>query len=109
MIELIVYSFIAMVATASWGKLLFFSIQRDQIFGGWQKVLKRLDEAGNPLNKPLGNCEMCSCFWLALISWLLFFFITDIHLPWYWWVMHYIIYGSIGAMMNLYFLVKLFR
>lgn len=108
MFEIIVYSIIGIIATASFTKLLYFSIQDEQIFGAWQKVLLRLDRKGSKLVKPLGWCETCFCLWLAMLSWGVFFLSTPLHLGG-WWVLHYLIYTSITSNVSLYFLTKLFK
>lgn len=105
---LILHSIIGIIATACFGKLLFYSIQDGQIFGKWQRVLEYLDKSGYSIVKPLGYCEMCFSFWLAVLSWCVFFIVVPHSLGWYW-LLHYCIYVSMSANMTLYFLTKLFR
>lgn len=106
---MIIESIIAILATASFSKFLHFAIQPTQIFEGWQKVLKRMDENGNTLAKPLGLCEMCWCFWWGVVSWILFFAVSGIEASVGQWILHYFLYAFTCGMMNLYFLVRLFK
>lgn len=107
---IIIYSIIAILATASFSKLLHFSIQQDQILGGWQNVLSAMDRRGSLWVKPLGYCEICFAHLLGQISSVLFMailcFINPIGL---YFILLYVCYVPICSIVNLYFITKLFQ
>lgn len=72
----VAFACIFLVATAAVVKVIYITIQPGQIFGGWQNVLNRLNEANsrfaNAIYKPLGGCEVCFSHMFAVISYALF-------------------------------------
>lgn len=105
------YTTIALLANACIVKILHISIQYGQWLGIWQKYLARWDEMGNVfMAKAGGLCEACFShaltfifFWVYLIAMLHVFDIV-----WYAWILWYFIYVSIGTILSLYFITKLF-
>jgi hypothetical protein len=70
------FACVFLVATAAIVKVAYVATQPGQIFGGWQNVLNRLNEANsrfaNAIYKPLGGCEFCFAHMFGAISYLLF-------------------------------------
>ncbi len=125
MLMFILYTILALVANASLVKILHISIQPGQwidILFGYQKRLQQWDLKGNILlSKIGGNCEVCFSHILTFIGyWLYMLFmntiadiwITDTVDNWFWVVfgnvLWYLLYVSIGSMLSLYFITKLF-
>lgn len=121
----LLYTIIALLANASLVKVLHISIQPgewiDSIFQ-YQQRLQKWDMNGNVfLSKVGGNCEVCFSHALTFIGyWLYLLFmneiadvwITDVVHNWFWIVfgnvLWYLLYVSIGSMLSLYFITKLF-
>jgi hypothetical protein len=107
----LLYTVIALIANASMVKIIHISIQPGQWLGIWQKQLAKWDEKGNMfLAKAGGLCEVCFShamtfifFWVYLISMVHVFDIV-----WYAWILWYFIYVSIGTILSLYFINRLF-
>ncbi len=125
MLTFLLYTIIALVANASLVKVLHISIQPGQWIDTLFKYQKRLHEwdvNGNVfLSKVGGNCEVCFSHILTFTGyWLYMLFmntvadvwITDTVDSWLWVVfgnvLWYLLYVSIGSMLSLYFITKLF-
>lgn len=125
MLMFLLYTILALVANASLVKILHISIQPGQwidMLFGYQKRLQQWDLNGNILlSKIGGNCEVCFSHILTFIGyWLYMLFmntvadvwITDTVDNWFWVVfgnvLWYLLYVSIGSMLSLYFITKLF-
>ena len=125
MLMFLLYTILALVANASLVKILHISIQPGQwidMLFGYQKRLQQWDLNGNILlSKIGGNCEVCFSHILTFIGyWLYMLFmnivadiwITDAVDNWFWVVfgnvLWYLLYVSVGSMLSLYFITKLF-
>lgn len=107
---MIIYSLIACLATASFAKALHFSMQQGQWLEKWQGVLYWLETNGyENVAKPLGRCDMCFGYWIATLSWIGFFAVSGYHMSGGMWVAHWFCYVHIGAMLNLFFITRLFK
>lgn len=54
-------------------RIIWPSIQQDQIFGKWQDVLQRMDENGyGSAAKFLGYCELCFSHFCTILSFIVF-------------------------------------
>lgn len=125
MTTFLAYTIVAWLANASLVKILHISIQPgqwiDTLFD-YQKKLLNWDLQGKLfLSKAGGNCEMCFSHLLTFFGfWIYALFmngvvgvwITDELDGWMWIVlanaMWYLVYVSIGSMLSLYFITKLF-
>lgn len=122
----LVYTLIAWVANAGLAKILYISIQPGQWLDSlldWQNKLQQWDLQGKQfLAKAGGLCELCFSHAITFICfWMYVFFINSVHGAWissqldnqlqilvvnFIW---YITYITIGTMMSLYFITKLFE
>lgn len=70
------FALVFLFATAAVAKVVYLSIQPGQIFGGWQNVLNKLNDAhsrfANAIYRPLGGCELCFSHMIGVISYALF-------------------------------------
>lgn len=70
------FALVFLLSTAAIAKVIFITIQPGQIFGGWQRVLNKLNDAhsrfANAIYRPLGGCEICFSHMLGVISYALF-------------------------------------
>jgi len=125
MLTFILYTVVALVANASFVKILHISIQPgqwiDSLFN-YQKRLQKWDLTGNIfLSKVGGNCEVCFShaftfvgYWMYLLfmNGVVDLWITDAVNNWFWVVfgnvLLYLLYVSVGSMLALYFITKLF-
>lgn len=89
-----------MVGTACFGKLLYFAIQPGNILGGWQNILRKLDENEKTdfITKPLGYCLVCFCHALVVLSFIVFASVTvSVFDAWFsvsWqWLINFLFYG----------------
>jgi len=89
------------------------AIQKGQIFGGWQEVLRRLDLKGSQFYKLLGGCKLCTAQFFTILSYLAFAAFTSatglfpfgaIHL-----LTWYLVYVPIGAIVTFLFLTKIIK
>lgn len=125
MITFLLYTIIAWIANASLIKILHISIQPGQwidILLDYQKRLLDWDLKGKLfLSKVGGNCDVCFShiltffgFWLYVLfmNKVLNVWITDGLDSWIWMLfvnaMWYLVYVSVGSMLSLYFITKLF-
>ncbi len=121
----LLYTIIAWLANASLVKILHISIQPGQWIDAlfdYQKRLLNWDIKGKlVLSKAGGNCEVCFShiltffgFWVYVLfmNKVLHVWITDGIDGWIWVLlvnmMWYLVYVSIGSMLSLYFITKLF-
>ena len=125
MIIFCLYTIIAWLANASLVKILHISIQPgqwiDTLFN-YQKHLQEWDLRGNIfLSKVGGNCEVCFSHTLTFFGyWVYVVFMNMVLNVWIsdslevmWQILlvnivWYLVYASIGSMLSLYFIVKLF-
>lgn len=125
MLIFLLYTIIAWLANASLAKIIHISIQPgqwiDTLFN-YQKRLQQWDMSGNLFfSKAGGYCEVCFSHLLSFIGyWIYILFmntiadvwIADFVQAWYWVVfgniVWYLVYISIGSMLSLYFITKLF-
>lgn len=114
MITFALYTAIILLATSSWLKIMHIATQSGMIFGKWQNVLNKFDEKGfTVLYKWLGGCEICTSAFFSFLSIgiymaFMYEFKSWIVTGWVWNILWLTMYWSIGTVLNLYFMVKLF-
>ena len=74
MYELLIFYVIFSAGAAFFSSLMHYAIQRDNIFGGWQRVLDWLysKEKLRSFGKPLGDCYLCFSHMLACVFFAVF-------------------------------------
>ena len=87
--------FVASFFTACLCLFIEYTIQEGEIFGFWQKVLKKFE--GSPLENPLGGCIVCMSVWVCLV--IGFFGLFFLSMGW-WTLLPYIVVTN--------FLIRLF-
>lgn len=126
MLQFLLYTIIAWLATACLTKILFISIQPGQWLDkllNWQQRLREWDMQGKEfLVKAGGLCEVCFSHMITFLSfWAYVFFMNQVLQVWVTNplegffpmivvnVIWYLCYVSIGSILSLYFITKLFR
>lgn len=89
LIQFIFLAIVAILATACVAKVAYMTTQPGMIFGGWQHVLNRMNDANsrvaNWLYRPLGGCELCFAHAWGVLSFIGFVcFINYIAFPGFW-------------------------
>lgn len=117
MMTFLLYTILGIIANACMAKIIHFSIQHDQWLDkllNWQERLRKWDEQGKSIVKPLGLCEMCFSHFMAFIGFMFYvLFIVDAELwpfhHWWIWAIWYFVYIGIASMLSLYMIVKMFK
>ena len=89
MITFFILTLFALIGTASFAKVIYFSIQQgqwiDSIFG-WQKMLERVSFKSGAWNsilyKALGGCEFCFSHFISLLCFV--FYVVILHSNEFW-------------------------